>query len=125
MSIISKSFEANVAATQLLSITNTEQFFDSVPLLDVYEGCVVQIDVDFVATPTDDMIVSVYARQDGVNFDILPFFSFTVDKGTDPQRLSFVVKDVYEFRVGVKASSTTDTHTSADMDSRRWQWSLV
>ena len=123
MATISRSFEANQTATQLTSITNTEQFFDSIPLLDVYEGCVVQIDIDFVVSPTDDMVVSIYVRQDGTNYDIVPFLQFTVDKGTDPSRISFVIRDVYEFRVGVKASGATDTHTSADMDSRRWRWS--
>ncbi len=122
MATISKSFEANQTATQLTSITDTEQFFSTIPSLSGYDGCVVQIDVNFVVSAVDDMIVSVYARQDGTNYDIVPFYQFTVDKDTDPSRITFVVKDVYEFRVGVKSSGGTDTHTSADMDSRRWNW---
>ena len=122
MATISRSFESNQAATQLTSIT-TEVFFSVTPTLDVYEGCVVQIEVNPVASPTDDLIVAVYGRQDGTNWDIVPFLEFTIDKADDPSRVTFVVKDVYEFRVGVRRSGTTDTITSADMDSRRWRWS--
>ena len=124
MATISRSFESNQASTQLTSIT-TEQFFSTVPLLDVYEGVVIQIEVNPVASPTDDLIVACYARQDGTNYDVVPFLEFTIDKADDPSRVTFVVKDVYEFRVGVRRSGTTDTITSADMDSRRWRWGSV
>lgn len=121
MAAITRKFASNVAATQLTNIT-TEQFFSTIPSLSVDEGCVVQIEANPVASPTDDLIVAVYGRQDGTNFDITPLFEFTIDRANDPGRLTFVVKDVFEFRVGVRRSGTTDTITSADMDSRLWQW---
>lgn len=63
MAVIGKNYAANVVATQLLSITATEQFFDVVPVIDGYHGCLVQLGLAFVATPTDNIIVSVYTRQ--------------------------------------------------------------
>jgi len=124
MAAIRRKFASNVAATQLTSIT-TEQFFTTTPSLSVSEGCDVQIEVNPVGSPTDDLIVSVYARQDGSNYDIVPFMEFTIDKGDDPSRITFVVKDVFEFRIGVRRNGSTDTITSADMDSRLWEWESV
>lgn len=124
MAAIRRKFAGNVAATQLTSIT-TEQFFSVTPSLSVSEGAVVQVDVNFPASPTDNAIVAVYARQDGSNFDIEPFMEFEIDNGNDPSRVTFIVKDVFEFRVGVRRSGTTDTITDADMDSRLWEWESV
>jgi len=121
MPTISRIFESNQAATQLTSIT-TEQFFSVEPTLDVYEGAVVQVSVNFPTSPTDNAIISVYAQQDGSNYDVVPFLQFTIDRANDPSRVTFVVKDVYKFRIGIKRSGSTDTITDADMSSRRWRW---
>lgn len=118
---IQRSFESNVAATQLTSIT-TEQFFSTTPDLSAHEGCHVQVEINFPGGPTDDAIVSVYAQVDGTNYDIVPFQQYRISKADDPSRVSFIVKDVVKFRVGVKRSGSTDTITSADMDSRRWNY---
>ena len=125
MSLISRKFEANVASTQITSIAQVEKFFSVEPLLDVFEGCVVQIDVNFVITPTDNLVINIYAKQDGSNFDITPFMTLVVDKDTDPNRLTFIIEKVREFKVGVVTAGSTDTHTSADMDTRLWRHEVV
>ena len=106
------------SATQLTSIT-TEQFFTSVPQLDPNQICHVDIDIDFPTTPTDNAIVSVYGSLQGTpDYDDTPILQFTIDNGTDPNKASFTIFGVYQFRVGVKRDGTTDTITSADMDHR-------
>lgn len=107
-------------STQLTSITNTEQFFSQTPTLNPGEVAHVQVDVDFVGSPTDNMIISVYTTLDdsSENWDDTPFMIFELDNDTDPNAVSFLVHGVYKFRVGVKASGATDTHTSADMSHR-------
>jgi hypothetical protein len=45
--------------------------------------------------------------------------SLVLDKDTDPNSIDFVVTGVYQFRVGVRRSGTTDTLTSADLAFRK------
>lgn len=109
---------SETSATQLTNIT-TEQFFDEEPQLNPRELAHVEIEVDFPTSPTDDAIVAVYGSLDGTNWDDTPLMEFTIDNGTDPNQVSFVVMGIYQFRVGVRRSGTTDTLTSADMDYRK------
>ncbi len=112
------AWATTVDATQLVSITNTEQFFDTLVTLGPREIADCQVDVDFVVTPTDDMVVAVYTtvKESPDKWDKVPFFGLVVDKGNDPNILSFLVgPGVYKFRVGVAASGAVDTHTSADL----------
>lgn len=124
MSDIRRKFDTNVASTQLTNITS-EQFFSVIPNMSQKQGCVVQIEVDPAVSPTDDAIVKVYARQNGTDFDIVPFMTLTVDKDDDPSRLTFVVEKLFEFRVGIARSGSTDTILSADMDTRLYTWEVV
>lgn len=112
------SWGSATSATQLTSIT-TEQFFTSVPQLAPNEFAHVDIDVDFPVGPTDNAVVSVYGSLQGTpDYDDTPFLQFTIDSGTDPNKVSFNVFGYYQFRVGIKRDGTTDTITSADMDHR-------
>ena len=106
-------------ATQLTGIT-TEQFFDQTPTLNPGETLHVEVEVDFPTTPTDDAIVSVYGTLDASteNWDDTPIMQFTIDSGTDPHKVSFLVSGFYKFRAGVQRSGSTDTLTSADMSYR-------
>lgn len=110
---------SKTSATQLTSIT-TIQYFDSVPTLDPGEWAHVQVDVNFPATPTDHAVVQVFTTLDdsSENWDDTPLHEFQIDKGTDPNAVSFLVSGVYKFRVGVKRSGSTDTLTSADLAYR-------
>lgn len=111
---------SKTGATQLTSISDTEQFFDATPALNPRELCQVEVDVNFVGTPTDDMIISLYGTLDATSedWDDTPFRQLAVSNAIDPNKVSFPVGGVYKFRVGVKASGSTDTHTSADMNYR-------
>lgn len=64
--------------------------------------------------------MSVYGTLDASteNWDDTPFVVFQIDKAIDPNKVAFVIKDVYKFRVGVKRSGSTDTITSADFSYR-------
>ncbi len=124
MSAIKRKFAANQASTQLVTIT-TEQFFSVTPDLVVDDGCVCQVEVNFPASPTDDAIVAQYAQQNVAHYDIVPVMEFTIDNANDPSRITFVVKDLVKFRIGIRRSGTTDTITSADLDTRIWQWENV
>lgn len=114
------AWSSKTTSTQLTSISNTEQFFSQTPTSTPRELYHVEVDVNFVVTPTDDMIVAVYTTLDASseNWDDTPFMEFVIDKGTDPNKRSFLITGVYKFRVGVRASGATDTHTSADMAFR-------
>lgn len=115
-----RSWGADTAATQLTSIT-TEQFFDQTPTAGAqHEFFHVQIDVDFPASPTDNLIVAVYGTLDDAteNWDDTAFMEFEIDNGTDPNAVSFNIAGLYRFRIGVRRSGTTDTITSADMSFR-------
>lgn len=111
-------------ATQLTSIT-TEQFFafggSSALSLNPGESMHFQVDVNFPTSPTDHAIVSVYGTLDdsSENWDDTPALTFSVDKAIDPNAASFIISDLYRFRVGVKRSGTTDTLTSADAKYRK------
>ena len=110
---------ADIAAAQLTSIT-TEQFFSTTPQLNPGETAHLQVTVDFPTTPTDNAIMSVYTTLDDTSedWDEIAFMSFTIDNAEDTSDVSFLVSGVYKFRVGVQRDGSTDTLTSADMNSR-------
>lgn len=109
-------------ATQLTSIT-TEVFFDTVVELNPGEWAVCEVEYNPVASPTDNLVVSVYGTMDASseNWDDTPIHQFEIDKAIDPNKASFAVPSqrVRKFRVGVKRSGTTDTITSADFSYQK------
>ena len=89
----------------------TESFSSDVDLeTNGYEGSHVIVEMDYDAGPTDEVEVAVYGSLDGTNYDDTPIFSQQGDHDTDPQQLSFVIKDLLHFRVGVKQTGSTDSH---------------
>jgi len=112
------------AATQLTSIT-AEQFFSFGGSTWVYlnpgEAAHVQVKYNPVGSPTDHLIVAVYGTLDDATqvSDVTPFMEFTVDKGSDPNYVSFIVSGLYGYRIGVRRSGTTDTITDADCSYRK------
>lgn len=114
------AWTAKVNATQLTSIT-TEQFFSTLITLNPGEQAHVEVEANPVASPTDDLIVSVYATLDDAseNWDDTAVFAFSIDNAIDPNKASFIVAGLFKFRVGVKRSGTTDTITSADLSYRK------
>ncbi len=111
MAIINKSWGSETTIMNAVSVT-TGSWSDDVDLeTNGYEGAHVIVDVDFPASPTDNLIVEVRASLDGTNYDDTALFSFTVDKGSDPNQVSFIVKDVAHFNLYCKRSGSTDTIT--------------
>ena len=108
------------AATQLTSIT-TQQFFDDQPQADPNEIVDIEIDIDFPVTPTDDGIVAVFGTLDGgTDFDDTARMEFVIDSAVaDPNQAGFQTFGIYQFRVGVRRSGTTDTLTNANMNHRQ------
>ena len=109
---------AKTNATQLTSIT-TEQFFALLVTTTPRELIHCEIEVNFPVSPTDNAIVAVYGTLDAENWDDTPLMEFVIDKGTDPNKISFQIMGVYKFRIGVRRDGTTDTLTSADFSFRR------
>ena len=69
----------------------------------------VQLDIDWPASPTDDLIVRVKSALDA-DEDTIPIWSQTVSaSGTDPDFISFLVSGVYKFLVELEVDGTSDT----------------
>ena len=75
-----------------------------------YEGAHVTVEIDYDATPTDEVEIKLYGSLAGSNYDVTPIWQMQGDKSVDPQQLSFIVKDLAHFRIGVKQTGSTDSH---------------
>ena len=60
-----------------------------------------------------------YGSLDGASWSATPLTVLVLDKDVDPNSIDFIVTGVYQFRVGVKRSGTTNTLTSADLAFRK------
>jgi hypothetical protein len=109
---------SNQSATQLTNIT-TEQFFSfggsTHVAMNPGETHHLQVKMNPPASPTDDMVVSVYSSPDGgTTYDDTPFIQFSVSRTPDPDRASVSISGIRGYKVGVKRSGSTDTITDAD-----------
>lgn len=75
-----------------------------------HEGAHVTVEINYDASPTDEVRIRFYGSLDGSNYDDTPFCEMQGDKSIDPQQLSFIVKDLAHFRVGVQQTGSTDSH---------------
>ena len=111
MATISKSWGTETTIMNAVSVT-TGSYSDAVDLeTNGYDGAHVVVDVDFPASPTSNLQVDAQASLDGTNYDDTALFSFIIDKGTDPNQVSFIVRDVAHFRLYCKRSGGSDTIT--------------
>ena len=89
----------------------TESFSSDVDLeSNGYEGAHLVVEINYDASPTDEVEISLYGSLDGSNYDDTPLWTIEGDNGTDPQQLSFIVKDLAHFRIGVKQTGSTNSH---------------
>jgi len=89
----------------------TEDFSADVDLeTNGYEGAHVIVEIDYDATPTDEVKIKLYGSLDGTNYDDTPIWEMQGDKSQDPQQLSFIVKDLAHFKLGFQQSGSTDSH---------------
>ena len=75
-----------------------------------YEGAHVTVEIDYDATPTDEVKIKIYGSLDGSNYDDTPIWEMQGDKSVDPQQLSFIVEDLAHFRLGFQQTGSTDSH---------------
>ena len=75
-----------------------------------YEGAHVILEIDYDASPTDEVKIKLYGSLDGSNYDDTPIWEMQGDKSVDPQQLSFVVRDLAHFRIGVQQTGSTNSH---------------
>jgi hypothetical protein len=89
----------------------TEEYSADVDLeTNGYEGAHVTVEIDYDATPTDEVKIKLYGSLDGSNYDDTPIWEMQADKGVDPQQLSFIIKDLAHFRLGFQQTGSTDSH---------------
>jgi len=115
-------YKTNLYGGSDADVDGTERFSTDVDLeTDGYEGAHCHLMYDSSGT-TDDLEVAVYASLDGTNYDDLSMFKFTADKNSGAEtEMSFIVKDVAHFRVGLKRSGSTDTY-DVHLTCQRWNW---
>ena len=75
-----------------------------------YEGAHVTVEIDYDASPTDEVKIKLYGSLDGTNYDDTPIWEMQGDKSVDPQQLSFIVRDLAHFRIGVQQTGLTNSH---------------
>jgi len=89
----------------------TEEYSSDVDLeTNGYEGAHMTVEIDYDATPTDEVKIKLYGSLDGSNYDDTPIWEMQGDKSVDPQQLSFIVKDLAHFRLGFQQTGSTDSH---------------
>lgn len=89
----------------------TEEYTSAVDMAtNGYVGAHVVVDLNFDATPTDDMDVKLYSSLDGSTWDDIPVTEIRVDNSDDPGQISFVVEGFAQWRIGVVQTGSTDTH---------------
>ena len=121
MSDIKKNWQAAVTIINGVAVTTGTNSIDVDLETNGFEGSHVIVEADFPGGPTDNLIVQVHASLDGTNYDDTPMFSFVIDKGTDPNQVSFIVKDVAHFRLTVLRDGSTDTITVTAIQ-QVWNW---
>lgn len=116
MATISKSWasQSQIMGTGDGYITlsgTTESFSSDVDLeTNGYEGAHLIVEIDYDTSPTDEVKIRLYGSLDGSNYDDTPVWKIQGDNSVDPQQLSFVVKDLAHFRIGVRQTGSTDSH---------------
>jgi len=99
--------------TTIIDAANvTTETFSTAFSLNPGETAHVQVDANFPTTPTDSLVVNVYATLDdsSENWDDSPVYQFLISKAiADPHSLSFSLYGLYKVRLGVVRDGTTDT----------------
>src|SRR5512134_3166978 len=75
-----------------------------------YDGAHVIVEINYDASATDEVKIKLYGSMDGSNYDDTPAWEMQGDKSVDPQQLSFIVKGLAHFRIGVQQTGSTDSH---------------
>jgi hypothetical protein len=71
-----------------------------------YEATQITLEFDG-SNVTDDLIIGVFASNDDSAFDDIPYWQMTVESDGSDDQITFIVRDLKYFRIGMKPSSTT------------------
>jgi hypothetical protein len=124
MATIKKNFQSEQTIINAVGIT-TGTWSDDVDLETIgCEGAHVTIYADFPASPTDNLVVEIRASLDGSNYDDTPLYKFEIDKTTDPNQVSFIIKDVAHFKLYCYRAGGTQTIT-VTAKCQRWNFITV
>jgi len=116
MATISKSWAAQAqiigSADAYVTLSGTTESYSSDVDLETngYEGAHVIVEINYDDAPTDQVKIKLYGSLDGSNYDDSPIWEMQGDKSVDPQQLSFIVRDLAHFRIGVQQTGSTNTH---------------
>jgi hypothetical protein len=91
----------------------TEEYTSTVDLAtNGYDLVTFWCDLNFDATPTDDMDVKVYSSPDGgTDWDDIPIYTIRVDSATDPAQFAITIQNPPPtLRLGFVQTGSTDTH---------------
>jgi len=89
----------------------TEEYSADVDLeTNGYEGAHVIVEINYDASPTDEVKIKLYGSLDGTNYDDSPIWEIQGSKSVDPQQLSFIIKDLAHFRLGFQQTGSTNSH---------------
>lgn len=95
-----------------------ERFFADVTL-NPGETAHCAVDVNFDDTPINHAQVSVYtSTDDGATWDDTALLRFVVDNGIDENQVSWTIRGVHTFRVGIVALGS-ETHDGATFKHRK------
>ena len=98
----------------------TEEYSSSIDMTG-HDRAHVIVEVNFDATPTDNVQVNVYGSLDGTNFDDVPLSSVIIDNGTDPSQITLVIEGLVHARIGCVQTGSTDSHdVRAYVRKRSW-----
>ena len=95
-----------------VSLSGTTESFSSDVDLETngYEGAHLIVEIDYDSSPTDQVKIKLYGSLDGSDYDDSPIWEMQGDKSIDPQQLSFIIRDLAHFRIGIKQTGSTDSH---------------
>jgi len=124
MATIKKNWQTEQTLMDAVSVTTGSWSSDVDLETEGMEGAYITVDVDFPASPIDNLVVEVRASLDGTNYDDTPLYKFEIDKGTDPNQVSFIVKDVAHFKLYCYRSGSTDTIT-VTVKCQRWNYATT
>jgi len=105
--------KSNILSQSGSSVVSSTEEYTTAVSLNPGEVAHVEVDADNKsASPTDDLEVKLYANMtdSSADWDDLPIWSQTVEGVAAAQKLSFVVANLYQFRVGVAATGGTDNY---------------
>jgi len=122
-----RDFRAEATPLNAQELGNTAESLSSDIDLETggYIGSHVTVDVTFNASGTQNVVISVYGSLDASNYDDVAMFSqqVTVSAGNSRQ-VSFIVRDVLHFKVGVKHAASDSNHATVTIKEQAWRYDI-